>query len=249
MSWPTYLKQKNLSGVSNLADLPPNADPLTAEKWKKLLSRVWLFNFISFIDFVLVAGSMAMGNPKEDSDFDVIIGVRKGRIFTVRFFCYMLFGIFGWRRKRSSGSRASKDRFCFSHFVTPEKYCLSGPYNEYWKKLYLSLVPVYGSADNIQKFYDANAGWTCPVRNSLPIGSFGPRLRASAVSNGMKWVLSGKLGDVLEKLLKKIQIAKIEKSLIIEKQYKPRIIFNDTELEFHPHTKRIEEYVGNSKIE
>ena len=46
------------------------------------MGRIWLFRLIPFVDFILVAGSMAMGNPCEDSDFDVIVGVRRGRIFS-----------------------------------------------------------------------------------------------------------------------------------------------------------------------
>ncbi len=216
-------------------------------KWKKLLSRVWLFDFVPFVDFVLVAGSMAMGNPKEDSDFDVIVGARNGRIFSARFYCHIFFGLFGWRRKKDTDSKASKDKFCFSHFVTPERYGLSDPHNEYWKKLYLSLVPVYGDAADIQKFYDANAGWI-GERRIYKNDSWNRYEKTGLLKNLKEKALSGSLGNLLEKWLKKIQISRIEESLIRQladgKQYKPRIIFNDGELEFHPDTKRIEEMLN-----
>lgn len=224
------------------------ANDLFESKWKKLLSRVWLFDLIPFVDFVFVAGSMAMGNIDEDSDFDVIVGVKRGRIFTARAFCVVFFGLLGWRRKRGADKRGIKDRFCFNHFVAPERYCLSEPRNDYWKKLYLSLAPVYGKRELIQKFYDANAGWTGPVRNSPPKRLFGPRLRAGAVSNGMEWLLSGRFGDFFESKLKNIQIKKIEKSLKTENLYKPRIIYNNSELEFHPDTKRTGELLNNRKF-
>lgn len=228
--------------MNEFVDLPPEADSSIAKKWKKLLHRAKLFSYIPFVEVVFVAGSMAMGNAKEDSDFDLIVGVKTGRIFTARAFCILIFGLFGWRRKKGVEGKDARNKFCFSHFVTQERYSLSSPHNEYWRKLYNSLVPIYGDKDLIQKFYDANAGWTGPVRNRPPQRFFGPRLCADAVSNGMNWLLSGRFGDVLEKLLKKIQIRKIEKSLKTEKLYKPRIVFNDSELEFHPHTKRIEEF-------
>src|SRR3989344_7737796 len=72
---------------------------LLEKKWKILQRRSRLFRYIPFIDFVLVSGSMAMGDAKENSDFDVIIGARRGRIFTVRFLCWLVFSIFGWRAK------------------------------------------------------------------------------------------------------------------------------------------------------
>ena len=230
------------------------------EKWSKLLRRSGLFAYIPFVEVVFVAGSMAMGNAGKDSDFDLIVGTKAGRIFTARAFCVFIFGLLGWRRKRGIEGGGARDMFCFSHFVTQEKYCLSGPYNGYWRKLYRSLVPICGDSDLIQKFYDANSIWIDFDRHceeSATKQSISQKLPCSFQSLAMtekrqaksifEKILSGKFGDVLEKWLKNIQIKKIEKSLKIEKQYKPRIVFNDSELEFHPHTKRIEEYIEKFK--
>jgi hypothetical protein len=148
----------------------------------------------------------------------------------------------GWRRKGGSSGEDSKDKFCFNHFITSEKYRLSEPHNEYWKKLYLALVPIYGSAYHIQEFYDANADWTheCRFYKNIEKNKY-EKARVAKIFK--EKVLSGKMGDFLEAILKKIQIKKIEKSLKIEKLYKPRIIFNDSELEFHPDTERIEKFL------
>src|SRR3989344_1192370 len=47
---------------------------LSEKKWRKFLSRVWLFKFIPFVDFVLASGSLATGNPRteraEQSSYD-----------------------------------------------------------------------------------------------------------------------------------------------------------------------------------
>ena len=216
-------------------------------KWGKLLRRAELFVLIPFVEIVFVAGSMAMGNVKENSDFDLIIGVRSGRIFTVRAFCFFMFGILGWRRKRGASGKDTKDKFCFSHFVTPERYSLSGPYNEYWQRLYGSLVPIYGDDKLIQRFYDANALWMKEGK------LYGKDIRHLYSKSGyskifLEKILDGKLGDLLEELLKDVQIKKIEGSLRTEKQYKPRIIFNDRELEFHPDTRRIEDMLDRKEF-
>jgi hypothetical protein len=217
-------------------------DIFLENKWRKLLSRARLFRFIPFADFVLVAGSMAMGNPKEDSDFDVIVGVRQGRIFTARFFCILFFGLLGWRQKGDhlADKRLQEpDRFCFNHFITPSAYRLSPPHNKYWKDLYKSLVPIYGDPAVTQKFYDANADWMGERRiyknDSRHLYEY-----QSLIKSFLERLLSGKSGDLLEKL-KFIQIYFI-KCKLKNLGYKPRIIFNDSELEFHPDTKRIEEY-------
>src|SRR3989338_2308404 len=136
-------------------------DALYEQKWQKFLGRIWPFKFIPFVDFVLAAGSLATGNMREESDFDVIVGVRQGRIFTARAFCVLAFGMFGWRAKHKRNfsrhshgfvvSHRVRDKICLNHFVTPAAYRLSPPYNEYWKNLYQKLVPIYGSPEIIQK--------------------------------------------------------------------------------------------------
>lgn len=214
-------------------------------KWKKLLGRARLFNFIPFVDFVFVAGSMAMGSVRENSDFDVIVGARQGRIFTARFFCVLIFGILGWRQKGDHffGKSAQKpDRFCFNHFVTPAAYRLPPPHNKYWKDLYKSLVPIYGNPAIIQKFYGANADWMGERRIYIGDGRNLYR-KTGFLKKIFEKALSGKFGDWLQKL-KFFQIYFIKRGLK-NLGYKPRIIYTDNELEFHPDTKRIDEYCEN----
>lgn len=243
-------------------------EDLIALKWNKLLRRSKIFILVPFVEIVFAAGSMAMGSANKDSDFDVIVGVKTGRIFTARFFCFLFFGILGWRRKKySRHSHYIRNKFCFSHFVAPEKYRLSEPHNKYWKKLYLSIIPIYGNSGQIQKFYDANADWVGSVRHcecdrspacrqagiypfkrlphSFQSLAMTEKRQAESVFEKM---LSGKFGNVLEKWLKLIQIKKIEKSPNTVKQYKPRVVFNDSELEFHPDTRRIEEMLNKKEF-
>lgn len=227
------------------------SNDLYNQKWQKFLKRIWLFQFIPFVDFVFTAGSLATGKVHEHSDFDVIIGVKRGRIFTCRAFCTAAYSLLGWRRK---GSRRkfvdsdsfvdldyASDKFCFSHFVTPAAYCLSPPYNKYWQNLYSSLVPVYGEQILIQKFWDANQDWMEERR------VYGGDQRHLYKERGfiklvLEELLSGRLGEWLEQKLKAAQIRRIKASLPKTEQYKPRLIYNDDELEFHPHTKRIEDF-------
>ncbi|MDD5547396.1 MAG: hypothetical protein PHN74_00635 [Candidatus Pacebacteria bacterium] len=214
------------------------------EKWGKFLRRIWPFRFIPFVDFVLVAGSLATGNVKESSDFDVIIGVRQGRIFSARLFCYFVFGILGWRKGKKD--KIGKDKFCFNHFVAPKAFRLSPPYNEYWANLYLSLIPVYGDKKLIQNFFDENIDWL-GKRRSLADDFVNIQHHKNIFKLFFQTVLSGFVGNWLEKKFKNIQIKRIEEAMNSETGYKPRIIYNDNELEFHPDTRRIEEMLNNSQ--
>jgi predicted nucleotidyltransferase len=213
------------------------------QKWEKLLKLAKKFRHIPFVDFVLVSGSMAMGEANQNSDFDFIIGSRAGRIFTTRQLTAGLFELIGKRKKRDSTEKEAKDKACFNHYVAPQGYCLKPPYNEYWVSLYQNLVPVYGDRELIEVFLRAN-NWAGDIRADY---KFLFNKKNSLIKKIGEFLLKGKLGDFLEKKIKKYQIKRIEKNLEISKGYKPLIEYNDTELRFHMDTKRIDEWVKNNK--
>jgi len=209
-------------------------------KWRKFLNRAGLFQFIPFVDFTLAAGSLAMGNIRKDSDFDVVIGARHGRIFTVRFLSAAVFGLFGWRRDKLSHGESASDKICLNHFVTPARYCLQPPYNAYWQKLYENLVPIAGDKEKINAFFIANV-WLDKKRRYVNIDNRHIFPDKSLFAKLIERILSGRLGDFIEEKLKNWQIKRIEKGLKSGLGYKPRVFYGDDELEFHPDTKRIED--------
>ncbi len=211
---------------------------LLSRKWSKFLRYRRFFSFVPFLDFVIIAGSLALGNVHENSDFDVIVGVRAGRIFTVRAFCLFIFGALGLRRKGKDGKAASSDKVCFSHFVTPAAYRLSPPYNDYWRALYHGIAPVYGREKAVREFFKAN-DWV----GGKPAADW-KRFKPTIFNPArifLEFVLHEFLGDIFEKFVKKIQLERIKKSLKRDAGYKPRLRYDDEELEFHPDTRRIEE--------
>lgn len=207
-------------------------------KWKKFLRRARLLRCIPFVEFAFASGSMATGNVNPDSDFDVLIGVREGRIFTARFFAALIFGMFGYRRSRLDHSWAAADKVCLNHFVTASAYCLQPPYSDAWRAMYASLVPVFGNPVAINAFWEANTDWmgsrvrACEDARYLGATAnvFGRMLRAA---------LRGSVGDMAERALRFLQMKKIERSMrAVPHEYRPRIIVSDIELEFHPDQRR-----------
>lgn len=213
------------------------------KKWKVFVVRSWPWNYIPFVECVLAAGSMATGEVHEHSDFDVIVAAKGGRIFTARFFSILIFGALGWRRPKLSHKDAANNKICLNHFVTEASYRLEPPWNSYWQNLYKNLVPLYGDAERINAFFEANRELTHAEQ------AYHDDLRhvhrtSSAFKRWMERRLQGQWGNRLEAWLKKIQVARIEKSLAHDPPgYNPRIRFSDVELEFHPDTRRIEEFV------
>mgnify|MGYP001582364245 FL=1 len=212
------------------------------KKWIIFLRRTWPFRHIPFAEFAVAAGSMALGNVNAESDFDVIVGARAGRIFTARFFAVAIFGLLGWRRKKLSHKEAAADKICLNHFITPATFRLSPPHDKYWQILYANLVPVFGDPARISAFFMANHDWA----KTGPIHAEDPRYlyqQPSVVKVFIEKLLSGMVGSWLEKLLRNFQIWRIERNLSRNPSgYKPRIKYNDEELEFHPDTYRTQFY-------
>lgn len=215
---------------------------LAERKWKKFLFRVKLFRFVPFVNFVIAAGSLVVGGMNENSDFDVIVGAKSGRIFTVRFFSSLIFAIPGWRRSKLDHGAGTKDKICLSHFVTRASYKLTPPYNEYWRTMYGNLVPVMGSREKIDEFFRAN-NWLIPSRtyseeemakNELHIG-----YNRFLKSHLLEFVLSGFLGDWLERQLRDVQVKKIETGLKDIEPGQRRVVYTNELLEFHTYNKPV----------
>jgi hypothetical protein len=212
-------------------------DVLCDEKWKIFIRLSRRLRHVPFVEFALAAGSMALGNVKDTSDFDVIVGAHYGRVFTARAFCIVLFGFFGERTRRIMHHEEGKDKICFNHFVTEKSYRLNEPHNLYWQELYKQLVPLYGEPEKIEAFFKANA-WMGERRYERDRRHAAKR--KSLIAYIVESLLQGKVGDLFEKLMRSIQLSRIEHNLKEEKLgFEPRVIYSDEELEFHPDTKRI----------
>ncbi|PIT92699.1 MAG: hypothetical protein COU08_00865 [Candidatus Harrisonbacteria bacterium CG10_big_fil_rev_8_21_14_0_10_42_17] len=208
------------------------------KKWKRLLARSWVFRLIPFVDFSFAAGSMALGNVHAQSDFDIIIGARSGRIFTVRFFSLLFFGLLGWRRTPNDSS----DKFCLNHFITQASYELSPPHSLYWQDLYLNLVPLYGTPRFLNSFSNANASW-------VGISPFYEHdLRYRHTGNGIfssvfAFILRGRLGDFFENVIQRVQVRHLERHFRLHPPgYQPRICYTNLEIEDHRDTLGIKRY-------
>lgn len=214
-------------------------DVVLHKKWKKFLRYQKLFGYIPFVDFTFGAGSLALGNVNDDSDFDVIMGCEQGRIFTVRFFAIVFFGMLGIRRKRIEHKETARDKVCFNHFVTPSSYKLQSPYHLQWCALYANLVPLYGDLSAMRAFLKANS-WVRPAVLPLHDLRFLPTSE-NPIRLALSAALRGKAGDWLETIFKRLQVYRIRQSLPNEiHEPFPRLRYDDNELEFHPDLSKIQ---------
>jgi len=218
-------------------------DFLLDKKWHKLIKYRFLLSMVPFADFALTAGSLALGNAHERSDFDIIVGCKAGRIFTARFLFASLLGVLGIRRKRTYKKNESSDKVCLGHFVTPAGYNLMPPYNFYWVQLYRSLVPIFGSPGVIDDFLKAN-DWAMPRGTEDDLRW---RKETNVFKKFSEKLLGGKLGSLIEKVLRAYQIKRIEKHLAeTEIGFEPKFAYNDDILIFHMNTLRAKKMAEQS---
>ena len=210
---------------------------LYSRKWEKFLKRVRPFRFVPFVEFVFASGSMATGKVHEGSDFDVLVGVRQGRIFIARFFAVVTFKIFGYHRRGVDHRDNVSDKICLNHFVTEKGYKLNAPHTGTWMELYQSLVPIMGNEDKIRQFFEAN-DWMKPRRVYKKDERYIEK-GDSTLKGFLEWILGGRFGDLLERL-KFIQIFQIKRGLASVLGYKGRVSWSDDELELHPDRSKFE---------
>ncbi len=191
--------------MTNNSAIMRGRDELWNKKWRVFEKRAKLFRYIPFVDFVMLAGSMATGKINEQSDFDVILGVKRGRVFTAWFLSSFMFQLRGWREHPGVNK---SNRVAMAHLATPGGYELTPPYDAYWENLYRRIVPAMGNETLIEEFFRTNL-WMNPPReykrDEKYLGS-----ATSGVKMFLEFLLGGKLGNFAENILKKMLVKRLE---------------------------------------
>jgi len=221
---------------------------ISDQKWKKVKRFGKFLQMIPYIRLAAVSGSLAMNHCRKESDFDLLIIAKAGRIWTCRTFTTVFFQIIGQRRHH----KYTKDRFCLNHYITDQSL-------DYIKKnltnaqIYKRLVPIIDTENLMRKTQQSNQ-W---IKNYLlfyPVFWQGylKKIKKSRFLNQIRQIeeffLDNRFGDWLENFFKQIQIKRIKKNPMTYMSG-GRVIYDDRQLEFHPELpekKFIEKY--NQKL-
>jgi len=208
------------------------------EKWKKSKKIFWIMQIIPFAKLVMASGSFALCNTRKDSDIDLMIVAKKGRIWTVRTFFTLLTSILRVRRYKEK----TEDMICLNHYITDKS--LRIPFESlYTAQLYYHILSVYNSEEDkkmFRKFQEENVWMKNYLENYefSEIESFRSIKRNrifTAIARIFEFLLSGKTGDYFEKKMSKIQSSRIKKDPLNLKKG-GRITISDVQLEFHPNS-------------
>lgn len=210
------------------------------EKMKIAKRAVKKIRWVPFLRAVFICNTMAGPGLKEESDIDIFIITRRGRIWLVRFLATFVLKFFRLRTFKNK----TKDRVCLSFFVTDDNLNLSkialdeDVYLMYWLA---QLIPVY-DPDNLHVSVQRANQW---VEKYLP-NAFVPyelseRLRvdngriSKFVKNLLEKIWGGKYGDLMEK-----QAGEAQKIRIKMNYASAGIIVSEQMLKFHENDRRSE---------
>jgi hypothetical protein len=174
-----------------------------------------------------------MNNTEEESDFDVLIIAKSGRLYTARLFLWLISSLMFSRRKPHQVE--APDKLCFNHYITDERLTIAHE-SLFNAQSYINLRPVIIYGDLFERFYGENMWLNTYAYNFRPdrrSDGIRPDPAMKLIALIGEKILDTGLGEWLENKLKKYQQNRIASNPVT---YEPggRIVFNDNELEFHP---------------
>ena len=210
-----------------------------------LRSARWL-PALPFIEMVAVCNTLAYSNTAAQSDIDIFIVVRRGRLWLTRLVVTLLMTMLGVRRH----GRHVANRLCLSFYVADNHLDLrdialpdQDPYLLYWLA---TLAPVYNRDDMYRKLLAANPQFLETLPNFFPTQlSDRRRVRSerwlAALTVFNERLLSSRLGTWFERYARRFQLEKMNRNTqSVSRQNNSNVVINDTMLKFHEQDRRLE---------
>ena len=226
-----------LSGRDALIRLRIEREKIATQKWKKLLRIAKWFQTVPYLRGIMVSGSLAINNTSDESDFDVLVVAKSGRLYTCRIFLSLVASLFGSRRTRYQ--KIAPDKFCFNHYITDGNLNINHE-SLFNAQAYINLKPVMVEDDLMDKFYMEN-NWLGKYIHNFAFNKVNKEYLLGregvfcVLAKFLEIIFNSKVGDWIEILAKKYQQKRIKNNPVTYESG-GRVIFNDTELEFHPHS-------------
>ncbi len=225
-----------LKGREDIVEIRRQRYLLAQKRWKKLQRITTILQVVPFIKMIAGCNNLLINNIKPDSDIDVFIVVKAGRMWITRFLVTSLVSLLGqWRHKdRISG------KLCLSFFVTDDNLNLEKiskkPYDIYLNNWILLAAPLLDRGI-YSKFMLDNIWAKNSVPNALeylPVG-YERKIKKILFLDKMREfsekILAGKVGNGLENIFRKIQIKKMRGKGL-------DVIISDKMLKFHEVDRR-----------
>ncbi len=219
----------------HIAPLRLRNQRIASGRIKRAKTAAFIMSFFPYVQVVFASGSLALENTDHESDLDIFLITRPGRIWTVRFLANAFFDIIGWKRKPQVS--VAPNKLCLNHLIVDDS--LHIPHHTiYPARIYYHLAPLYVRDAKILKKFQKENDWMYDYMHSWDF-SMKYLIRDHAAARLVKRigeaVLNSKLGTLAEKLVKKYQVKRIEGN-ILTRNPDDHIEYDDNRLEFHPNS-------------
>lgn len=206
---------------------------------RRLAGLGYLLQLAPFIRAVILTGSMSTGSDSFASDIDLLLITKPGRLYTARFFATFCAVLTGHRRRPNDENPAGK--FCLNYYLAADNLDIK-PHNARCAKFHRHMLRIWDRHGEFEKIYRENF-WLYDhevgiineekikkLEKNFPIDRL---LTFSIIRWPWEAILSGKIGDWLERVMSTWQMKKITKSKLY-KLNKSSIIVSAGELRLHP---------------
>jgi len=223
-----------LKGREEIIRIRIERQKIADRKWKKAKKIIYWLQIIPYLRMVAVSGSLALNNTREKSDIDVLIVTKTSRIWSTRFFITAFLQLIGKRRHKHK----TKDRICLNHYITDNSLEIKFK-SLYNAQTYAHMIPILEIAPGTYKKFQQTNRWLKDYLlnwfyiDNKHFKSLKTNFCLVNIAKIGEICLNNFLGDLLEKILKKIQRRSIKKDPLTYKKG-GRVTIDDTQLEFHP---------------
>jgi len=229
-----FYSLKNRTGLSTLRLA---REKISAQKWRLCLRRAYWLQIAPWIRGMFVSGSLALGTTSLESDFDILVLVEPNRLYLARLLLSGTASLIGSRRTRYE--TVAPDKFCFNHYLTTDALGIKHE-SLYNAQTYAHLVPMMVSSALAGKFFAENLWINKYVYNFTPHQqtirrTVRPSRFLKSVAKIIEFICQGKIGDMFERWARQYQQKRILSNPATHATG-GRVIYTDTELEFHPHS-------------
>lgn len=231
-------------GRSELIDKRLERYYIANKKFKKARKITKLLRFVPFINLIAACNNLSYNNAREKSDIDLFLIVSAKRIWTARFYSFLILKILGQRPKKNG---ENKDKICISVFVSQDGLDLRNLMIDsedihfvYWLSQF---VPLYDRKNFWQKFVDSNNWLKEYLANNYFYHTHPRRLvkNFESIKKIKEFFHFGFWGDFCERTYKKIQLKILPGFLKKMANQNTNVLITDKVLKFHSNDRR-EEY-------
>lgn len=206
---------------------------------RRLRGIGYLLQLAPFVRAVILTGSMSTGSDSFASDIDLLIVTAPRRLYTARFFVTLWASLTGHRRRPGDENPAGK--FCLNYYLTSDNLDIK-PHTARCAKFHRQMIRIWDRFGEFEKIYRKNF-WLYDHRVNIADKDKVEKLKKnfpirrllifSIIRRPWEVLLSGKIGDSLERIMLAWQRKKIIKSKLY-KLNKLSIVVLPGELRLHP---------------